>query len=368
MPNPRILAGAIVRQDPAVLKAHLKTLTWQNVKADIDFCFVDDGDHEAILKEYGSVLKADPRPEGAVYSVGPQTHQWSVETFYHLASQKNRLLQKMLDEGYDYLWLCDTDLLCDKTTLRSLLSLKAPIANAVFWTHWQATAPSAMPLPQVWLQHPYGLEGLGLKQQDFLRKLQRRETLRVLGGGACTLIHRTALERGLTYEPIAGLPTFGMWQGEDRHFAVRAERLHLQQYADGWPDVFHAYHPAQRGTEVLDSALDALGQQFDSVPNYGDLISVVVEPLQHPNLQKALAPEHRSIRGRFGAIPFAPEIEVALEEMKPEESRIVSVSFPQTWPFSEYAGQTKLLQVTLVDVKPYSAQPVLADHVFRGVV
>ena len=366
--KPKILVGTCVRQDAKVLDAYLQALKWQQADAQIDLAFIDDGGHKEQLEAAGAtkVFEADARPDDAEYEIGPDTHKWSVPTFYHLAKQKQKLFVRALNKGYDYLWLVDSDLICDPTTLRSLLSLQAPVANAVFWTHWHNVRHDVLPLPQVWLRHPYELSGRGISKQEFVKKLQEREAMQVAGGGACTLIRRDALERGVSYLPIPGLPQGGMWQGEDRHFAIRAERLRVPQYADGWPDIFHAYHPHQRESIVLDQVVKALSSTHTEAPKYGDQVSVVINPLQSPQLQKALQPQHRSIRGRLGAIPFVPEIEVALGEMKPGDKQLVSCAFPDHYRFEEYAGKVRLLEVELIDVKPYSVQPVLSDHVFRG--
>jgi hypothetical protein len=64
----------------------------------------------------------------------------------------------------------------------------------------------------------------------------------VYGQGACTLIRREALMRGVSFAPVPGNTGPGLMQGEDRHFCIRAEAMHIKMVADAWPDIFHIYH------------------------------------------------------------------------------------------------------------------------------
>jgi glyoxylase-like metal-dependent hydrolase (beta-lactamase superfamily II) len=54
-------------------------------------------------------------------------------------------------------------------------------------------------------------------------------------------------------------------------------------------------------------------------------------------------------------------------EMTVGEARILELNFPQWSPVSHYRNQRKLIQMTMVDIKPYSVAPVLADVAFAGV-
>lgn len=369
----KVLAGCSVRQDAIVLQAYLRSLQALIVPADTElrFGFINDGDQATLSLlqsvEPAIVLPAESRPADAMYVVSSDTHHWSVSTFEHLARQKQRLLDYAVAAGYTHVLLVDSDILLEPTTLLSLLSTKASIANAVFWTRWN---PSAPPQPQCWLSHPYGLNGLGMEEHDFIAGLSKRQAIRCLGGGACTLIATKALERGVRYHPrLTGLPQDGMWQGEDRTFAILASRLHERQLADGWPDVFHAYHPSQRTQAALDEAWAVLSAPRQEQANYGDQIALILDPMEDKELAESLAmrPELRCIRGRLGGLPLAPEIEAAVLRMRPGDEQLVDVFFPPWHELPAYRGQRRIIKVKLVDCKPYSMPPVLAEVAYAGV-
>lgn len=374
----KILAGCCVKQDPAVLDAHLRSLAALKVPAgcDLKFAFVNDGAAGSDYRRHSTqlltldpvlLLPAEQRPLDAAYAIGNETHAWSISAFEHLARQKQRLLDYACEAGYSHVFFVDSDLLLEPTTLLSLWAARAPIANAVFWTAWQA---GSQPQPQCWLQHPYALAGLGMDEHEFTGGLADRQIIRCLGGGACVLIATDACKRGVRYHPrLAGLPADGMWQGEDRTFALLAASAHIRQLADGWPDVFHAYHPEQRTQQVLDEVWAYLNAPRQEQAKYGDQISLTVDPLEDAQLQQSISlrPEIRCVRGRLGQLKLAPEIEAAVTEMKVGEERLVEVHFPPWSGVAHYRGQRKLLRVRLLDAKPYSFAPVLSDVAFAGV-
>ena len=351
----RILCGACVRQNSTVLAAHLQTMKWQVTDAEVDLCYindldVDDADYKAasdVLFNSGvRVLNTDvqTRPEGAEYVVASDTHHWNEPTFYWLAEQKQKLLDLALKEDYDYVFLVDTDLLLDPGTLQSLINSEVPVVSAVFWTSWQQ---GVAPLPQVWLQHPYGFDGSRVKEPEFFRRLVRRELLHVTGLGACTLIGIEAVEKDVArYWPyLPGLPTGGMWQGEDRTFSVRANRSHLPLFADAWPDVAHIYRPEE--IPQIGMWLSYLGMEHPVSPTFGNFVSFSIEPLEEPTL----AGKKLHIRGRFGQPKMLPEIEYDLADLSVGQSAITKLHFPNWYEKEAYRGHTKLVRLTLNDVK-----------------
>src|SRR5690606_38605817 len=119
----------------------------------------------AILASEGETLRAGDR-EDAQYTVAEHTHEWNIPAFHRLAREKQRLLDRARDGGYDAIWLVDSDLLCAADTLRSLVASGKEIVSAVFWTQWTPGDPA---LPQVWQTHPYGFDGAGWSGDRFLR-------------------------------------------------------------------------------------------------------------------------------------------------------------------------------------------------------
>src|SRR5690242_6961823 len=128
--------------------------------------------------------------------VHPDSHQWSPSAMVRVGAAKDRILARARDLDVDYVWFVDADLICDTTTLKSLLAVGAPIATAVYWTRWSARGTETRQIhaaPQVWLRHPYGLAGAGYAEHEFRDRLARRQLTKVAGYGACTLLDRRAL-------------------------------------------------------------------------------------------------------------------------------------------------------------------------------
>lgn len=341
----RILIGAPIRQHPFVLKSHLQTLRWQSLPPNVktDYLFVDDNDipESSVLLADFSTLGAPPEPE-PTYAKQEETTRWAESAFHRMAAMRQQLLDHALSEGYDHAFMVDSDLLLDPQTLRVLLSTSKPIVSAVYYTKWQPDSP---PLPQVWLRHPYVLSGRGVEQHEFLKSLHDKQLTRVYGLGGCTLISREALERGARYAPLLkGLPEGGMWRGEDRSFCIRAERAHIEMWADPWPSLFHAYRPSDR--ERIPEVLALLREPRVNWAETGDWINATLKPLQEPHLTKHV----HHLRGRLGAMQIIPALEEALYDLKRGESAVRNIHFPSWWPFPQYANSERTLSITLHDI------------------
>jgi hypothetical protein len=337
-------------------------MLWQETTDDVevDYFYINDLDpDEDDYKESHDVLfghkevevlntNIEDRPSGAEYVASQDTHHWQQATFDWLGSLRQKFLDKVVEDNYDAGFLVDSDLLLDPRCLQSLITCDKPITSAVFWTKWQ---PGAPPLPQVWLKHPYGFSGRGWKEHEFLQELSNGALVRVYGLGACTLFKASILDKVAYHPLLQGLPTGGMWQGEDRSFCVRAERAHVEMWADAWPNIWHCYRPGQE--EKIPGILDTLPTlNKEHEPNWGDFVSVTCEPVSEPQLVGHA--EH--VRGRLGKIPVMEEIEDALLEMKPGGEALVKVNYPHWHDIPEYRGATKVIRVKLRDVK-HARQP-----------
>jgi len=357
-----ILLAAVTKASPEILERHLDSISHLSLPkgCSLDLAYImDPGLHEEarrLLDGVSGLLVAEgsPKPEDAEYEITEDTHHWSKPTFYWLAEQKEKLLRKAEDENYDAIFFVDSDLVLDEGTLSSLITSSKDVVSAVFWTKWTLKAP---PLPQVWMTHPYEFQGKGVEAHEFLKSLTQRELIRVGGLGACTLIRSSVFEK-LSWLPVEGLPDSGMWQGEDRHFCVRAARAHVELWADAWSDILHLYreenllkdeHLLTRGTPPV---------------YFGDLISLVLETTE----EQVFAGRQRHLRGRLGGLKLLPALEDAILQMKPGEDRLVRVRFPMWWhmptafmgaKLEPYAGETKSVLVRLLDAKPWGLAPTL---------
>lgn len=94
------------------------------------------------------------------------------------------------------------------------------------------TAPTSIEVPQVWCQDHFTQYEIGelkpseqlskkegnCRTYESINKLRKPSVYEVGGLGACTLIHKTAIEKGVNFDKVKN---FTFW-GEDRHFCIRA--------------------------------------------------------------------------------------------------------------------------------------------------
>lgn len=247
---PRVLIASPVRQKPCILKEFLGSLKeLETTGLEVAYVFIDDNDEESLLlKEFARerdnvrIL----RGEGTgPYYCDENTHYWREDLIWKVAEYKNRFLEMAREEGFDYLFLVDSDLVLHPKTLTHLVSLGKDIVSEVFWTRWRKELE---PLPQVWAGDAYRLYPVQRgeilspgerkkRQEDFLRMLRTPGVYRVGGLGACTLISRRALLQGVSFSEIYNLS----FPGEDRHFCIRAAALGLELYADTHYPAYHIY-------------------------------------------------------------------------------------------------------------------------------
>jgi hypothetical protein len=298
------------------------------------------------------------------------SHQWGLTAMRRVGANKNRILAHALARKADAVWLVDADLILDRTTLTSLLATEKPITTAVYWTHWTKRGFETRQIhaaPQVWLRHPYELSGRGMDEAEFRQKLINRELTRVWGFGACTLIQRKVLEAGISFDTLPDVPQQGLMAGEDRHFCIRAERAHIDAYADPWPDIFHCYH-ADQHVPLIPQMAERLGTPHPKRAQLGDLVSLkleALEPVPHGNGQWQTMPRQH-VRGRLGQIPLMPELEEAVYGLERGDIRVVPVHFPIHHSLAYFRNRRRLIRLTLVDAKPPSWPPVLDAELFVG--
>lgn len=249
----RILIGSPIHQKPDILKEFLLSL--KELSSDglyIDFCFIDDNDIEEsseILNKFKEDMKnvtiIKNEENISSYICDDYTHRWSNDLIRKVSNFKNNIIEKALKEDYDYLFLVDSDLVMHPRTLKRLVSLNKEIISNIFWTRWQ---PDSYEQPQVWLKDMYTLydfeygENLSANESikrtaDFINMLRKPGTYKVGGLGACTLISKEALSKGVNFNPVYNI---SFW-GEDRHFCIRAAVLGIQLYVDTYYPAHHIY-------------------------------------------------------------------------------------------------------------------------------
>ncbi|NIK76715.1 hypothetical protein FHS15_001840 [Paenibacillus castaneae] len=273
----RLLIGSPIRQKPPVLRYFLSSLERLSVvDHHIDYYFIDDNDVEessAILNEFitkqqeanGSMSLLKKGELLTVYTRNEHTHYWSNELIDKIASWKDDIITTARDQGYDGLFLIDSDLLMHPAALQSLILAEKDIISTIFWTQWQ---PGTMELPQVWLKDtywPFQSDRTMTAGEDADAAIQLVMKLRIpgiyeVGGlGACTYISRTGLEKDISFRKI---PNLSFW-GEDRHFCVRAAALGLSLHVDTKYPAFHIYRDSDliRADLFMESTAQSLPKE-----------------------------------------------------------------------------------------------------------
>ncbi|MCK6206015.1 hypothetical protein KZX50_11235 [Bacillus infantis] len=250
--NKKVLIGSPIHQKPPILKEFLLSLSeLSKGNLELTYLFIDDNNHEEssnLLREFATnredviIFKSNDMEN---YICDDVTHRWKESLIWKVANFKNMMIKVALENDFDYLFLIDSDIVLNPNTLKHLISTKKEVISEIFWTKWNPNMPE---LPQVWLWDQYGLfsknrnekvtdDEMLLRQQNFINLLRKPGIYEVGGLGACTLISREALEKGVNFEEIKNL---SFW-GEDRHFCVRASSLGIPLYVDTYYPAYHIY-------------------------------------------------------------------------------------------------------------------------------
>lgn len=251
----RILIASPVKQKPAILAEFLDCLLHlDTTDLSVDYLFIDDQEEPCPLLRHfvSAVPRARLLPGDGIsrpYHCSEKGHCWEDDIIWKVARYKNIFIEQARNDGYDFLFLPDSDLALHPQTLRHLAGLNLDIVSEVFWTRWEPELP---PLPQVWAGGQYRLFAyeagedltpaeIGARQADFLSRLLCPGTYPVGGLGACTLLSKKALQAGVSFTKIPNLDL----TGEDRHFCVRAAVLGFSLYADTHYPPYHMYRESE---------------------------------------------------------------------------------------------------------------------------
>lgn len=252
MENKKVLIASPVRQNPKILKEFLfglKHLERNNLQ--VDLAFIDNNSEEisskllqkmVIKNSIKTIINIDTKD---TYACNEETHHWSNGVIWKVAEFKNTLIRMALEQNYDYIFLVDSDLILHPKTLTHLVSLNKDIVSEVFWTKW---FEKQIYLPQVWMTDEYNfftreeneevsVDVATIRIEKFIKMLEQKGIYKVGGLGACTLISRDAIQKGVSFGKIYNLS----FAGEDRHFCIRAVALGLELYADTHYRPFHIY-------------------------------------------------------------------------------------------------------------------------------
>jgi glycosyltransferase involved in cell wall biosynthesis len=253
----RVLIGSPVHQQPLILQEFLSSLSeLQQDDLIVEYLFVDDNEaaeSSTLLAEFigqyenSTIYKYSEKTEH--YRCDDYTHYWNEAQIWKVAQMKDEIISYTKKNNYDYLLLIDSDLVLHPYTLKQLIYANKNIISNIFWTKWQ---PNTAELPQVWIQDEYSLyrkrrnekltdEEIEQRTNTFLQQLRQPGVYEVGGLGACTLISKQALSKGVEFSEI---PNLSYW-GEDRHFSIRATVLNIPLYVDTHYPAYHIYRPSE---------------------------------------------------------------------------------------------------------------------------
>lgn len=248
----RILVGSPIHQKPQILEQFILSLiSLKKETFDVNFLFIDDNSNvesSIILERYNKSsinIEIKKSSESDIYYTDGSTHLWTEKLVWKVAKFKNYIIEKALKEDYDYLFFIDSDIILHPETIEHLIRQDKDIISEIFWTKWQ---PDSIELPQVWISDQYTMykkhrsetlneEEINNRIYKFINQLKVPGVYEVGGLGACTLISKNALQKGVNFSEIANV---SFW-GEDRHFCIRALAIGLKLYVDTNYPAYHIY-------------------------------------------------------------------------------------------------------------------------------
>ncbi|MGL5415435.1 MAG: glycosyltransferase [Clostridium sp.] len=251
----KVLISSSICQEKNILNEFLKSLKELDSEGlSIGYCFIDDNKEseateilENFRKEVCDVvlLETNNLVKESEYICDEYTHRWNENLIERVAYLKNKIIKYFLSSDYDYIFFIDSDIILHPLALKSLIISQKDIISNIFWTKW---SPESNELPQVWLKDEYTLynhsslkyltqDEINSEIQKFLDKLRKPGIYKVGGLGACTLIKRKVLEKGVNFDEIYNISFFG----EDRYFCIRAVALGFDLYVDTHYPAYHIY-------------------------------------------------------------------------------------------------------------------------------
>ena len=162
-----------------------------------------------------------------------QDHNWNSTRIDRIISIKNKAIEYAGKHNFDYLFLVDSDLVLNPSTLKHLVNAKEHFIFSVFWTLF---FNEIIYKPNAWDYHSWAY-----KDSQTMLNLSEKGSYVVGGGGACTLISNEIMKKGLTFDRLLSLN----YQGEDRHFCTRAQALGYNVVADSHFPAYHIFSDEQ---------------------------------------------------------------------------------------------------------------------------
>lgn len=231
----RVLIASCIRQGPEILREFLESLDRLKKPKGYGYLFIPNNLSKAaerVLHEWSKGKPVDliEKNYQQEYMITEVEHKWTYELVSNVIEMKNLVLEEAKKRGVDYLLLLDSDNYLHPETLNQLLSREKDIVSEICWTRWRPSDPE---LPNAWFFGNYGFPS------DGLLRLRQKGLVKVGGMGGLYLISKRALIKGISFARVSSLSP--ECQGEDRHFAVRAQSLGFDLWVDTKHPSFHIY-------------------------------------------------------------------------------------------------------------------------------
>lgn len=227
----KVLFFSPIRKELEILKITIPSWLGLNTKnINIKYLFFDDNDSSSssnYLNTFSNKNIEIIKYKTTISDNYQGDHNWNIEQIDRISEIKNFALEKCYKEGFDAVFLVDADLVLHPNTLESLMSSKKDFVFEIFWTDFQKNGNYR---PNCWDYHSWEYNNA-----NSILKLKEKGYYKVGAGGACTLINRNLIERGLNFDRIPNMK----FNGEDRHISSRVYSLNSEIFID---TNYPAYH------------------------------------------------------------------------------------------------------------------------------
>jgi len=245
----RVLIASCVRQKDEIFKLFIESLNHLLIPEDVElhrlFLLHNSQHLEKYLDEKDIIQTVQTNDE---YKTDEKTHYWRNENLYNITCMKNAIFKFTQDLNFDYVFIVDSDLILQTETLVNLLNANKYIVSEIFWTKWNT---NELEMPNAWDIDHYGF------YQGTLEKYKQKGLYECGGTGACILIKRDVIDKGVNFNPVTNI---SFW-GEDRAFQIRSNVAGFEMYVDTNSPCFHIYRDSyiEDGKKFLDKIKNKVG-------------------------------------------------------------------------------------------------------------
>lgn len=239
----KVLFFTPIRKELEVLKVTIPS--WLKLESDgleIKYVFFDDNDS----KQSRQFIKSLAENNSSIEIVSFNTivndnyqgdHNWNVKQIDRISEIKNYALNRCVQENFNAVFLVDADLVLHPLTLQSLIKAKKDFIFEIFWTDFQKNGNFR---PNCWDYHSWQYDNA-----NSILKLKSKGIHKVGAGGACTLVSKELIDKGLNFDRIPNM----RFNGEDRHISTRVYSLNSEVFIDTHYPAYHI-HDIKKVTEA----------------------------------------------------------------------------------------------------------------------